>query len=200
MELPDVGRQCADPSCRQLDYLPTKCTYCKKHYCQEHSKPEAHMCPDAPKGDGARVPTCPKCGAPIPVAKGENPNIRIERHIASGCSPVPKSTSQKSFNACSYASCKTRVAVRLICNSCNKNYCIAHRHEADHKCQGRKQGTSTQRPNRQGTASQSKVTENRSQSKVTENRRQDGKTQQHKRKSSVKSSIKAFVGKLFKSK
>ena len=77
MELPDVGRQCAEPSCKRLDYLPFNCSYCKKDYCQDHRKAKAHDCQLAPSEEGVRVPTCPLCGLPVPVSKGEDPNIRV---------------------------------------------------------------------------------------------------------------------------
>ncbi|KAG9294848.1 hypothetical protein G9A89_008540 [Geosiphon pyriformis] len=134
MELPDLGRHCSKTSCKQLDYLPFKCQYCKKEFCQEHSKAQAHDCLDAPSEEGVRVPTCPVCNVPVPINKGEDPNIRMEQHIANDCSPPPKTTSNKPFNACSFHTCKQRVAVRLLCPSCGKNYCIKHRLDVDHNC------------------------------------------------------------------
>lgn len=35
MELPSVGQQCEDPTCKQLDFLPLKCK-CNKVFCSEH--------------------------------------------------------------------------------------------------------------------------------------------------------------------
>ena len=32
-----------------------------------------------------RVPICPLCDQPVPVKKGEDPNIRVNEHIASDC-------------------------------------------------------------------------------------------------------------------
>ncbi|CAG8583202.1 4596_t:CDS:2 [Ambispora leptoticha] len=135
MEFPDLGGHCHKTSCKQLDYLPFKCSYCKNAFCHEHSKPQDHDCPSAPQGDGARVPTCPICNAPVPVNKGEDPNIRMERHIANDCRPAPKTTSTKPFNSCSVQNCKQRVAVKLLCSGCGKNYCIKHRLEVDHMCE-----------------------------------------------------------------
>ena len=77
MELPDLGRHCANPVCKQLDYLPFKCQYCKQEYCDEHSNPKDHNCPNAPSDDGERVPVCPVCNVPVPVSRGEDPNIRV---------------------------------------------------------------------------------------------------------------------------
>ena len=32
-----------------------------------------------------RVPVCPLCDQPVPVKKGEDPNIRVNEHITSDC-------------------------------------------------------------------------------------------------------------------
>lgn len=78
MELLNIGRHCANPDCKQLDYLPLKCQHCQNYYCAEHSKPKQHSCPNQPSTeDGVRVPTCPICGAPVPVNRGEDPNIKV---------------------------------------------------------------------------------------------------------------------------
>ncbi|KAF0516277.1 AN1-type zinc finger protein 2B isoform X1 [Gigaspora margarita] len=140
MELLDIGRHCANPDCKRLDYLPTKCQYCKKEYCFDHSKPSEHNCNDAPSGDGERVPTCPLCGTPVPIVRGEDPNLRMEQHIAKGCHPPPATVSSKPFNSCSFSRCKERVAIRLTCSGCGKNYCIKHRLEPDHMCDKLKKG------------------------------------------------------------
>ncbi|CAG8737325.1 22498_t:CDS:2 [Gigaspora margarita] len=134
MELLNIGRHCANPDCKQLDYLPVKCQYCKKDFCSEHSKPIEHNCNEAPTGDGERVPICPLCDAPVPIKRGEDPNIRMDQHIANGCHPPAKTISTKPFNACSFGKCKERVAVRMMCSGCGKNYCIKHRLGPDHMC------------------------------------------------------------------
>nr|CAG8607389.1 5091_t:CDS:2 [Entrophospora candida] len=124
MEFPDLGKQCANPDCKQLDYLPIKCHFCKIDYCKNHYKPKHHHCKNAPDEDGVKVPTCPICSSPIPISKGEDPNIRIRL----------KSTSTKPFNSCSVNKCKNRIAVKIVCSGCNKSYCIKHRLEIDHTC------------------------------------------------------------------
>jgi len=35
MELPNVGKQCEEPTCKQLDFLPLQCK-CHKVFCSEH--------------------------------------------------------------------------------------------------------------------------------------------------------------------
>ncbi|CAG8524776.1 1347_t:CDS:10 [Ambispora gerdemannii] len=41
------------------------------------SNSDDHDCPSAPQGDGVRVPTCPLCNVPVPINKGEDPNLRV---------------------------------------------------------------------------------------------------------------------------
>ena len=45
MELPDLGKQCEEPSCKQLDFLPIHCKHCEKIFCKNHSSLLGHNCP-----------------------------------------------------------------------------------------------------------------------------------------------------------
>ncbi|CAG8592607.1 2155_t:CDS:2 [Diversispora eburnea] len=77
MELLNIGRHCSNTDCNQLDYLPFKCQHCRNYYCGEHSKPKQHSCINLPPtDDGERVPICPICDIPVPISRGENPNVR----------------------------------------------------------------------------------------------------------------------------
>ena len=40
----NIGKKCSLDSCGKLDFLPFKCDKCKKYYCLEHAKYDAHMC------------------------------------------------------------------------------------------------------------------------------------------------------------
>ncbi|KAI5713648.1 hypothetical protein M8J76_002757 [Diaphorina citri] len=44
MELPQLGKQCGEPTCKQLDFLPFQCDLCKNIYCKEHMNPVQHNC------------------------------------------------------------------------------------------------------------------------------------------------------------
>ncbi|RGB36107.1 hypothetical protein C1646_758490 [Rhizophagus diaphanus] len=201
MELPDLGRHCANPACKQLDYLPFKCQYCKQEYCDEHSNTKDHNCPNAPSGDGERVPVCPVCNVPVPVSRGEDPNIRMDWHIANDCRPPPKTTSSKPFNACSFVKCKTRTPVPLICSDCGKNYCIKHRLGLDHNCEKVKKDNKISNLSKfeasfakSSTASTSKLMSTSKQPKpipITP-------TRPITASKSSKNSIKNWMGKLFK--
>ena len=42
MEFPELDKHCK--ICRQLDFLPFKCDFCKELYCLEHKDPKDHEC------------------------------------------------------------------------------------------------------------------------------------------------------------
>uniref|UniRef100_A0A8D8YBS0 AN1-type zinc finger protein 1 n=1 Tax=Cacopsylla melanoneura TaxID=428564 RepID=A0A8D8YBS0_9HEMI len=44
MELPHLGKQCGESTCKQLDFLPFQCDLCKCIYCKEHMSPVSHNC------------------------------------------------------------------------------------------------------------------------------------------------------------
>ncbi|KAK3846779.1 MAG: hypothetical protein J3R72DRAFT_395750 [Linnemannia gamsii] len=137
MELPSIGKHCSDSTCSQLDFLPFTCQYCKQIYCQDHWRLEGHTCPnkEAASQQDQRVPICPLCDKPVPVKRGEDPNLRMEQHIAAGC-PEPATTTSKPIytNSCNAKGCKSRSMIPIVCQSCRLNYCLKHRLEADHAC------------------------------------------------------------------
>ncbi|KAK3818685.1 MAG: hypothetical protein J3Q66DRAFT_338257 [Benniella sp.] len=143
MEFPSVGKHCSDSNCSQLDFLPYSCQYCKQTYCQDHWKLENHKCPNKADADqqDLRVPTCPLCDRPVPIQKGEDPNIRMNQHINAGCPQPPTSVSKPiNTNACNAKKCKNRFMTPIICSSCHKNFCLSHRLESQHECTGKSQG------------------------------------------------------------
>ncbi|RUS33814.1 hypothetical protein BC938DRAFT_483738 [Jimgerdemannia flammicorona] len=83
-----------------------------------------------------RVPVCPICQKPVPVNRGEDPNIRVNEHIAAGCANPGTTTtpSPTSANHCSNRGCKARTLVPIYCPKCKLNFCVKHRLEVDHQC------------------------------------------------------------------
>jgi len=71
-------------------------------------------------------------GAPVPIAKGEDINAKVEQHISAGC---PQTTVQHT-NTCSYPRCRKYEVVPVICKQCYKNFCFSHRFPQDHACEG----------------------------------------------------------------
>lgn len=80
------------------------------------------------------APECPLCGVTLGLKKGEDPNVRMEQHIASGCASP---TTERRSNKCSFKGCKKRELVPVVCANCSLNFCLRHRMDRDHNCQGR---------------------------------------------------------------
>lgn len=53
-----------------------------------------HSCPSAYKKD-VQVPVCPLCNVPIPVRKGEMPDITVSAHIDRDCQSDPAKDRRK---------------------------------------------------------------------------------------------------------
>ncbi|XP_050355711.1 AN1-type zinc finger protein 2A-like [Nymphalis io] len=138
MEFPHIGKNCSYKSCNKLDFLPMKCDACKDVYCSDHFTYIKHECP-SPNGRDVQVPQCPLCGAPVPGKRGEAPDVAVGAHIDNQCTSDPaKERRNKVFtNRCSYKGCKTKELVPLVCSECTLNYCLRHRHVADHACEGK---------------------------------------------------------------
>jgi len=109
------------------DFLPFECTGCKHTFCLEHRSFQAHGCPKAPSSNSALE--CPICSAPIAVKEGEDPNLRMDEHIAQGCAKAPSALSR-----CSMSKCGATEVVPILCELCSLNHCFRHRHPQDHNC------------------------------------------------------------------
>lgn len=136
MELPDLGQQCSEVTCKQLDFLPLKCDACENIFCREHIAYKDHNCSSAYKKD-VQVPVCPLCNTPIPVKKNETPDVVVGRHIDNDCQSDPAKNKRKVFsNKCSVKGCKIKEVIPVVCNKCKLNFCLKHRLETDHQCEG----------------------------------------------------------------
>ncbi|KAK7792002.1 hypothetical protein R5R35_004205 [Gryllus longicercus] len=136
MEFPDLGQHCSEVTCQQLDFLPLKCDACENIFCREHIAYKDHNCSSAYKKD-VQVPVCPLCNTPVPLKKGETPDFVVGQHIDNDCQSDPARSKRKVFNnKCSAKGCKVKEVIPVICNKCKLNFCLKHRHEADHQCEG----------------------------------------------------------------
>jgi len=133
MELPHMGQHCSDSFCKQLDYLPMKCDACSQLFCKDHLQYDDHKCTSLYKKN-IQVPVCPLCNTPIPVARGAVPDLAVSAHIEENCQMKKK---DKVFtNKCNKPKCKKKELVACICDKCHLNFCLTHRHTADHECKG----------------------------------------------------------------
>ncbi|KAG0244928.1 zinc finger, AN1-type domain [Actinomortierella wolfii] len=127
---------------------------------ENHWKLENHDCPN--KDDAARqdkrVPICPLCERAVPIQKGEDPNVRMEQHIAAGC-PEPATTASKPIytNACNVKGCKNKSAIPIVCGQCRQNFCLKHRYESEHACKGSGTSNTANPKNAAGAAAQARA-------------------------------------------
>uniref|UniRef100_A0A8D0BXD9 Zinc finger AN1-type containing 2B n=1 Tax=Salvator merianae TaxID=96440 RepID=A0A8D0BXD9_SALMN len=136
MEFPDLGAHCSEPSCKRLDFLPLKCDACEQLFCTDHVAYAHHNCTSAYKKD-VQVPVCPLCSTPIPVKRGEMPDIVVGAHIDQDCKSDPAQRKRKIFtNKCQRPGCKQREMMKVLCDQCHGNFCLKHRHPLDHDCAG----------------------------------------------------------------
>ncbi|XP_043312116.1 AN1-type zinc finger protein 2A isoform X1 [Cervus canadensis] len=134
MEFPDLGKHCSEKTCKQLDFLPLKCDACKQDFCKDHFTYTAHKCPLAFTKD-VRVPVCPLCNSPVPVKKGEIPDVVVGAHMDGECQRPPGQETAKVFTfRCSREGCRRREMLRVACEECRGSFCLQHRHPLDHGC------------------------------------------------------------------
>jgi len=136
MEFPNLGKHCHHGSCKQLDFLPIKCDACEEVFCPTHIRYDIHRCMSAYKKD-VQVPVCPLCNKPVPITRGELPDIKVGEHIDRFCQSDPAVAKRQVYaNRCSVKGCKRKELVPITCGSCRLNYCLRHRNELDHECKG----------------------------------------------------------------
>ncbi|XP_072838697.2 AN1-type zinc finger protein 2A [Pogona vitticeps] len=136
MEFPDLGQHCSEKTCKRLDFLPLKCDACGEVFCKDHIAYRRHECAFAYKKD-VQVPVCPLCHTPIPVKKGELPDAAVGAHMDRDCKQDSAHQKQKIFsNKCFKPGCKAREMMKLVCDQCQRNFCVRHRHPLDHACEG----------------------------------------------------------------
>jgi len=130
MEFAELGKHCEWEGCKQLDFLPFVCQACKKTFCLEHRESTSHRCTFFVSKE---IPQCPICSQIVHIKEGEDPNRKVDEHIAQGC-PKELDNNQKYFR-CSFARCKGTEVVPMICDKCKLNFCVPHRLPQDHECE-----------------------------------------------------------------
>jgi hypothetical protein len=134
------------------------------YFCSgDHYKYTLHNCPAAYKKN-VQVPVCPLCGAPVPGKLDELPDIRVSQHIDNDCKSDTAMTRrevcqspelclfynmnfcfQKVYtNRCSFQGCKKKEMIPILCEACNLNFCLRHRHAQDHVCTKKSAGKAGQ--------------------------------------------------------
>ncbi|KAF8496095.1 hypothetical protein JB92DRAFT_2991398 [Gautieria morchelliformis] len=143
-----IGQQCHSAQCYMVDFLPFRCDHCSHAFCADHYKPTTHACEkyDASKHDRI-APLCPLCSTPVAIPPGQDPNVRMEQHIEMVCSVTTgKRSKQGSMPVCAKGRCSKVLFAPIKCNSCNKQFCAAHRFPSSHDCSPSSSSSSSQPP------------------------------------------------------
>ncbi|XP_064307474.1 AN1-type zinc finger protein 2B isoform X3 [Phalacrocorax carbo] len=132
-DISPLSARCVSPP---PDFLPLKCDACEQIFCTDHIAYAQHDCTSAYKKD-VQVPVCPLCNTPVPVRRGEMPDVVVGEHIDRDCKSDPAQRKRKIFtNKCLKPGCRQKEMMKVICDQCHKNYCLKHRHPLDHDCSG----------------------------------------------------------------
>ncbi|KIL63229.1 hypothetical protein M378DRAFT_164746 [Amanita muscaria Koide BX008] len=130
-----VGKQCSHEHCLLVDFLPIKCQHCRKSFCGDHFKVEAHHCQHYDESKYNRVaPNCPMCNVPVAIKPGQDPNIRMEEHLDKECAVMTGKAPSKSMPTCGRGNCKKVLYTPIKCDKCRKDFCATHRFPKDHNC------------------------------------------------------------------
>ncbi|CAL5081173.1 unnamed protein product [Urochloa decumbens] len=133
---PDLGAQCDDVGCNQLDFLPFECDGCGGFFYAAHRTYLDHGCAKA-ADQGRTVVVCPDCGDAIERTAAPAPGQQSEREIldehvrSRRCDPA-----RKRRPACPVPRCKEELTCcnTTRCKGCGLKVCLRHRFPADHNC------------------------------------------------------------------
>lgn len=101
------------------------------------------------------MPRCPLCQTEVALKQGQSLDQAVNDHINAGCKknagkgktygnvhPLHYSPILAAFSpftplqACSKKGCKKKEVIPVVCKRCGRNFCLSHRFEADHNCEG----------------------------------------------------------------
>ncbi|KAF8689267.1 hypothetical protein HU200_042059 [Digitaria exilis] len=135
---PDLGAQCDEAECNQLDFLPFECDGCGGTFCAAHRTYRDHRCGSAKAVDqGRTVVVCPDCGDSIERA-GQADRYILDAHARSGrCDPARKRKPR-----CSVPRCKEALTFcnATQCKGCGLKTCLKNRFPSEHECAARRRG------------------------------------------------------------
>lgn len=105
MEFPHIGQNCF--VCNRNDYLPFKCSYCDKIVCVDHKNNHGNECP-----------------LNVSSFSADDDNFKASDSAVS-------SDLKQSCDFCRKITLKLELT---RCSGCDKNFCLYHRHQAQHSC------------------------------------------------------------------
>ncbi|KAJ0754482.1 putative transcription regulator A20-like family [Helianthus annuus] len=135
---PDLGKHCQLSDCKQLDFLPFKCDGCHKVFCVEHRSYKSHDCTNSDH-NSRKVLVCETCSMSIEIPRNSKGgeaemNLLLKQHQKSNdCDPK-----KKKKPTCGARRCKEILTFSNTssCKSCHIKFCLKHRFQSDHACNG----------------------------------------------------------------
>ena len=87
----DIGLHCPLEKCQKLDFLPIKCHFCGKSFCEDHYLPEQHDCPSIPQSSAD--------------AHTQKPQIEFESCYLSNCTLPERKGAKVKCDKCNQLFC-----------------------------------------------------------------------------------------------
>mgnify|MGYP001104089058 FL=1 len=132
MEFPDLGKQCSVQTCKQLDFLPFDCGACQRTFCKEHRTQTSHQCTGPQIIEDKQAPTCPLCSKPVAILPRQDVDQALAQHMHGGCKSIEQE--RRKQNRCCAPRCRQHELTPIRCLQCKLQFCVKHRHPADHSC------------------------------------------------------------------
>lgn len=114
---------------------------CADFFCSEHFSYKGHGCSSG--RTDYKAPICPACQQVVPNPPDSSPDQAVSRHLDQFC-PNEREKAKIFKNGCAYRNCKRKELVPIKCHLCQLNFCLKHRHNLDHDCEGERVGRQRQ--------------------------------------------------------
>ena len=118
MEFTNIGAHCHYDLCGTQTYLPLECRYCNHQFCESHIDENNHECQQ----------NIDNCLQETQIKECEEKFKQLEL----------KQKKIHHGHKCNYKSCKKYEFVPIVCKRCKLSFCVNHRLDDDHNCDGPK--------------------------------------------------------------
>ena len=111
------------------------CTGCGRSFCLEHRTSVSHACPSPSQLSDSSVIVCPLCALSVRVASGDA-QATFDQHTRDGSCQPALFGSRTTKLRCPVPRCREKLVFsnRVTCKACRGDFCLKHRHAADHAC------------------------------------------------------------------
>ncbi|XP_076954239.1 zinc finger AN1 domain-containing stress-associated protein 12-like [Bidens hawaiensis] len=134
---PDLGKHCQLSDCKQLDFLPFKCDGCRKVFCVEHRSYKSHECSNS-YHNSRKVLVCETCSMSIEIPRNIKGEVEIDLLLTKHQKSEDCDPKKKKKPTCGARRCKEILTFSntSTCKSCQSKFCLKHRFQSDHACNG----------------------------------------------------------------